>query len=111
MNQFYVYIIYNLLLDKYYIGYTTDLEKRLTEYNAGISSFTSKTYDWELKHSEIFSDRESAIQRERGRLRIKKAGNILNGLIAGLARAFAVPKAFGKKVIGSTPISSTNKLV
>jgi putative endonuclease len=81
MNQFYVYIIYSPLLDKYYIGYTSDLEKRLTEHNAGISLFTSKADDWELKYSEIFSNRESAIQREKA-IKGKKSRKYIEWLIA-----------------------------
>jgi predicted GIY-YIG superfamily endonuclease len=31
MSQFYVYIIYSVSADKYYVGYTTDIAKRLAE--------------------------------------------------------------------------------
>ena len=51
MGNFWVYIIYSFSLDKYYAGYNTDLEKRLAEHNNGISTFTSKATDWELKLS------------------------------------------------------------
>ena len=44
------YILYSRLLDKYYIGETEDIEKRLILHNTGFfkPSFTSKTSDWVL---------------------------------------------------------------
>ena len=36
MLQF-IYQLYSYALDKYYVGYTSDIEKRLIEYNSGIS--------------------------------------------------------------------------
>ena len=65
MTIFFVYILQSLSLGKFYIGYTTDLEKRLKEHNSGISSFTSKVSDWAIKYSEQFNTREEAIIRER----------------------------------------------
>jgi predicted GIY-YIG superfamily endonuclease len=36
-------------MDKYYVGYTIDIGKRSIEHNTGISTFTSKAKDPELK--------------------------------------------------------------
>jgi len=65
MNNFWVYIIYSHSLNKYYVGYTIDIEKRLAEHHNGISTFTSKATDWELKLSEAYSPREQAMEREK----------------------------------------------
>jgi putative endonuclease len=45
-----VYILYSKRLDKYYIGETMDLSKRVDEHNIGFynNSFTSKTNDWKV---------------------------------------------------------------
>jgi putative endonuclease len=56
-------------MNRYYIGYTSDLEKRLNDHNTGISSFTAKAQDWNLLYNEAFDSREEAHQRE---LEIKK---------------------------------------
>ena len=64
-----VYIIYSHSLDKYYIGYTEDVDNRLEQHNSGISTFTAKANDWELKITEEYSSREMAHKRE---LEIKK---------------------------------------
>ena len=62
---FFVYIIYSPFLDKFYVGYTSDLEKRLLDHNTGISDFTSRTSDWEMKYTESFPDRQLAMKREK----------------------------------------------
>ena len=62
--SFSVYIIYSQKPDKYYIGYTEDIDVRLHQHNEGMSTFTSASKDWELKHYEIFIDRQSAHKRE-----------------------------------------------
>ena len=81
MQLFFVYIIYSLSLDRYYIGYTTDLEKRLSEHNNGISTFTAKASDWELKFNESFDSRENAMKRER-EIKRKKSRKYIEWLIS-----------------------------
>jgi putative endonuclease len=70
--MYYVYIIYSAKVDTYYVGYTQDIQKRLAEHNAGISAFTAKANDWELKYSKPYSSRLQAHQAE---LFIKKKKN------------------------------------
>ena len=62
--MFYFYIIYSIKLDRYYLGYTSDIEKRIVEHNTGISSFTSKANDWKILYTESYQTRESAHKRE-----------------------------------------------
>ena len=77
---FTVYILYSQSLDKFYIGYTSDLEKRLFEHNHKISDFTSKAVDWILKHSEHYDSRELGMKRER-EIKKKKSRKYLEWLI------------------------------
>lgn len=44
--KFAVYIIHSSSLDKYYVGSTSDFERRLEEHNRGKSNFTSKGIPW-----------------------------------------------------------------
>jgi putative endonuclease len=78
---FIVYIIYSPSLDKFYIGYTSDLEKRLFEHNNKISVFTSKAADWILKHSETYYSRELAMKSEQ-EINKKKSRKYLEWLIS-----------------------------
>jgi len=68
-------------LDKYYIGYTTDLTKRLDEHNAGVSVYVSKASDWVLKYQESFPERELAMKREK-EIKNKKSRKYIDWLIS-----------------------------
>jgi putative endonuclease len=78
--NFFVYIIYSLSLDKFYVGYTSDLEKRVSDHNNGISDYTSKASDWKLMYSEIYFSRELAMKRER-EIKTKKSRKYIEWLI------------------------------
>ncbi len=69
--MFYVYIIYSSSLEKYYVGSTEKVEKRLWQHNAGRGNFTSKGCPWVLIVSIECSSRSEAVQLE---LKIKKRG-------------------------------------
>ena len=51
--MYFIYIIYSKKLDRYYVGTTDDVSKRLCEYNSGFynESFTVKGIPWELNLS------------------------------------------------------------
>ena len=66
---FFTYILYSTSLNKYYIGSTEDLARRLDEHNRGKGNFTSKGTPWQLVYSEEYSSKANAFKRE---LAIKK---------------------------------------
>ena len=78
---YFVYIIYSLKLDKFYVGYTENISVRLNQHNEGISSFTSKARDWDLKYTEAFSSREEAHKREM-EIKRKKSRKYIEWLIS-----------------------------
>ncbi|RZL54675.1 MAG: GIY-YIG nuclease family protein [Pedobacter sp.] len=50
--MFYLYILYSALSDKYYVGYTGNIERRLFEHsNNERTPYTSKHRPWILKKS------------------------------------------------------------
>ena len=63
------YILYSSKLNKYYVGSTTDLERRLEDHNRGKEKFTKTGTPWILVYKEQFEDLKLARQRE---LYIKK---------------------------------------
>lgn len=68
--NFIVYVIENQQSFKVYIGYTSNLEKRLARHNKVLpskkSSFTSKNFGkWKLIYTERFSTRSKAFKREK----------------------------------------------
>jgi putative endonuclease len=75
-----VYIIYSSSLNKFYIGYTSDLEVRIGEHNNGISHYTSKVSDWTIKYYEVYPSRELAMSREK-EIKKKKSRKYIEWLI------------------------------
>jgi len=62
---FYVYILHSQGLQRYYVGSTQAVEKRLQEHNSGKSASTRAGVRWELVHIESFTTRSDAVLRER----------------------------------------------
>ena len=67
--MFYAYIIFSQKLNKFYIGSTNDLQRRLQDHNRGKTSFAKQGLPWQLKYWEEFASRKEAVKRE---MEIKK---------------------------------------
>ena len=64
--MFTVYVLYSEAYDKLYIGYTSDLEKRLESHNyLSKKGFTAKYRPWKLIHKEYLTTKSEAIIREK----------------------------------------------
>ena len=61
---YYVYILQSLKDKSLYIGYTTDLRKRLKEHNSGKSLATKPYIPYQLIFYEAFLNRKDAKSRE-----------------------------------------------
>src|SRR5258706_13904879 len=48
----FIYILYSKHLDRYYVGQTDDIEKRLQSHLSGISKYTSVAKNWTVVYSE-----------------------------------------------------------
>jgi putative endonuclease len=77
-----VYILYSVSLQKYYIGYTTDFDKRLVHHNSGQDRFSKKGRPWVLVHLFPCEDKKTALMLEkkikaRGAKRFLQDKNIL----------------------------------
>ena len=79
----FVYIIYSVKSDKYYIGETSCMEDRLLQHNAGFfkNAYTKISSDWELKAAFKVDNCTSARTVERY-LKSKKSRIYLEKLIA-----------------------------
>ena len=58
------------------MGYTSDLNKRSEEYNAGANT-SAKTYQWEHVYYEAYLDKDGATQRETQLKRNRKVKTFL----------------------------------
>ena len=75
---FYVYIIYASSIDKYYIGQTENIAKRIEEHR---SRKNLGADDWQLKYSESYLTRSEATKRE-SEIKKKKRRTYLEWLIS-----------------------------
>lgn len=61
--MFYVYIIRSG--EQRYIGFTTDLRRRLKEHNSGESKYTKRYRDWQVLYYEAHTNELDARRREK----------------------------------------------
>ena len=78
-DKYYVYVLFSLKDNKFYVGYTTDLKKRLAEHFASKVTATKHRLPLKLLHYEFFINKGDAEARERfyksgfGREQLRKA--------------------------------------
>jgi putative endonuclease len=63
--MFYTYILRSLKDKHLYVGYTTDVQKRISEHNSGLTKSTKSRLQFELLFFEEFQSRGEAMIRER----------------------------------------------
>ena len=63
--MFYVYVLKSLKDNRFYIGYTGDLQKRMNEHNEGLSKSTVHRRPLELVYYEACRNSRDAIHREK----------------------------------------------
>ena len=75
------YILYSAILDKYYIGHTTDLiEDRLRRHLSNHSGFTANAKDWEVVFVKEFEEKKDAFAYER-KIKGWKSRKMIEGLV------------------------------
>ncbi|MBI4394778.1 MAG: GIY-YIG nuclease family protein [Candidatus Omnitrophica bacterium] len=65
LNCAYVYLLRSVKTGRFYLGWTTDLNRRFQEHNLGKSSYTRSRGPWELINYELYQSVQSAKNRER----------------------------------------------
>ncbi len=63
--MYYVYIIVSRINNQTYVGYTTNLKKRMITHNSGGSLHTAKYKPWELVMYLAFSSKSQALAFEK----------------------------------------------
>ncbi len=78
--MFTLYILYSEKLDRFYVGYTNDLDRRMSEHNRPKKKFTDKGIPWKVVYTETYSSRKEARSREMFIKRMKSR-NFITELI------------------------------
>ena len=63
--MYYVYLLHSAKDKGFYIGFSTDLKKRLSEHRRGASFATKSRGPWKLIYYEAYTEREDAEGREK----------------------------------------------
>ena len=80
--MYYVYILYSARLDRYYVGSTNDIERRMLDHNRGKTSYARQGMPWELKYTEQYHTRSEAMRRE-SQIKQQKSRVYIESLIKG----------------------------
>ena len=78
---YYTYILRSKIIDKYYIGHTSDIAKRIQRHNKGYTRSTKAFRPWELVYSEEYETKSEAVKREYY-LKRMKSKNYIKELIS-----------------------------
>lgn len=64
-SMFYVYVLQSLTTEMYYVGFTSNLNRRIIEHNKGKNISTRNKGPYRVIYTEEFDDRLAAIKKER----------------------------------------------
>lgn len=78
---YFTYIIKSKITDRYYIGETDNLQRRITLHNEGNSISTKAYIPWEIVYFEKFDTRTEAMKREK-QLKKMKSKKYIEWLIS-----------------------------
>ncbi len=71
--MYYVYLIYSKQYQQFYLGYSGDLRKRIKSHLEGLNKSTKKANDWQLVYYEAYTNKRTAMKREKSLKRSGKA--------------------------------------
>ena len=60
----FIYILYSIKFNRSYVGYTIDVDRRVSEHNLGNTRSTRPFRPWRLIHQEEFESKSEAYKRE-----------------------------------------------
>ena len=79
--MFTVYALYSDHFDKIYVGFSSDIEKRLFSHNHAANKGWTKSFQpWKVIYSETFETKSEAIQREK-QLKTSRGRDFIRGFI------------------------------
>ena len=80
--SFTLYILKSQIKNRYYIGHTNNLERRITEHNSGQTKFTKPYRPWKVVYHKIYNNKSDAAKAEI-LIKSKKSRVFIEKLILG----------------------------
>ncbi|MEC4049667.1 GIY-YIG nuclease family protein [Flavobacterium sp. SUN046] len=62
--EFIVYILFSQTKNRYYIGFTSNIQERIIRHNQKSKGFTGNVNDWKIVYTEKYDSKEEAHKRE-----------------------------------------------
>ena len=62
--EHFTYILFSAIKNRYYVGFTSNLEEHIIRHNQKSKGFTGNVNDWKVVHIEKLETKELAQQRE-----------------------------------------------
>jgi putative endonuclease len=79
--MYHVYLLRSRKNESFYIGYTNNIQRRLSEHNDGTVEYTKKYKTWQLIYCESFISLNDAKIREKSLKHFGKAFSLLKSRI------------------------------
>jgi putative endonuclease len=76
----YTYILFSENLNRYYIGYTSNIDERLAKHNRTHKGFTNLANDWKVVFSKEFENKQAAMAFEK-KIKSWKSRKMIESLI------------------------------
>ena len=76
-----LYILHSKKLDRYYVGFTNDLSRILTEHNRIKGKYTDSGIPWVLVYKESYALKKDAMDREKF-IKSQKSKKFITELVA-----------------------------
>lgn len=80
--MYYVYILYSKKCDRFYVGYSADVENRLARHNNGLVTATKYCTPYIVCATKAYSN-ETEARKEEYRIKKQKSRKYIEHLIAG----------------------------
>jgi putative endonuclease len=78
--EWFVYILYSMRIDRYYVGSTDKTQWRLERHNLGWGRYTKRGIPWNMVYYEIYETKAEALKREK-EIKKKKSRKYIENLI------------------------------
>ena len=80
--EYFVYILYSNKIDRYYVGFSSDVERRLFYHNLGKKGWTKRGVPWKLVYKFKCKDKKHAMLVEKI-IKSQKSRRYIEDLISG----------------------------